>query len=74
MCLGCGYCGKYCNRGCITWPSGKFTPDGYEIPVFSNPEQCTACEICAWMCPCFAIEVYKFVDSEARPARAGKGA
>ena len=62
-CLGCGYCTKFCSRGCITIPGDKFTPQGYPLAVFINPEDCTACSVCAWMCPHFAIEVYKYVES-----------
>ena len=41
------------------------TPQGYLLPVFSDPDRCNACGICEWMCPHFAIEVYKLVESEA---------
>ena len=63
-CLGCGYCEKFCSRGCIVIPGDKFTPQGYLLPVFANPERCNACGICNWMCPHFAIEVYKYVENE----------
>ena len=64
-CLGCGYCEYFCSRGCITIPGDKFTPMGYLLPVFSNPDKCTACGVCAWMCPQFAIEVYKYVEEKS---------
>ncbi len=59
-CQGCGYCSKFCNRGCITWPGGKFTPEGFALPAFTDASKCTACEMCAWMCPAFSIDVYKY--------------
>jgi len=63
-CLGCGYCQKFCPRGCIIMSKDKFTPQGYLLPDFANPNNCNACGICEWMCPHFAIEVYKYIESE----------
>ncbi len=60
MCLGCGYCAKFCNRGCIVWPSDGLTPEGYRLPAFVKTERCNACGLCGWMCPHCAIEVYRF--------------
>ncbi len=64
MCFGCGYCQKFCARGCIAIRGDKFTPQGYLLPDFANPDNCNACGICEQMCPHFAIEVYKYVESE----------
>jgi NAD-dependent dihydropyrimidine dehydrogenase PreA subunit len=33
--------------------------------VVAHPERCTACGFCVWMCPHFAIDVYKHVEAEA---------
>ena len=66
LCKGCGYCVKFCSRGCIEIAGDKFTPQGYLLPAFINPEKCNACCVCAWMCPDFAIEVYKYVEEEAK--------
>ena len=68
-CKGCGYCVKFCARGCITQPGDRFSPQGYLLPVFSAPSRCNACGVCAWMCPDQAIEVFRYVEAE-RPARA----
>ncbi len=65
MCKGCGYCVKFCTRGCIEIAGDKFTPQGFLLPTFINQENCNACSVCAWMCPDFAIEVYKYVDDPA---------
>lgn len=62
FCKGCGYCAHFCSRNCITIPGSKFTPQGYLLPVCSKPDLCNACGICGWMCPHFAIEVYKYQD------------
>ena len=64
-CLGCGYCERFCSRGCITITGDKFTPQGYLLPVFAKPDDCNACGICRLMCPHMAIEVYKYVVAEA---------
>ena len=63
-CLGCGYCEKFCSRECIVIPGDKFSPRGYLLPVFANPDRCNACGVCNWMCPHFAIEVYKYIENE----------
>lgn len=56
VCKGCGLCTKYCVRGCIVMGK-EFGPSGYLSPEFT-PGKCTACGICARMCPDYAIEVY----------------
>ncbi len=70
MCKGCGYCAHFCNRGCITLSKDKFTSLGMALPVFSDADRCNACGICVWMCPDFAIDVYKY--AEAKPPVRGK--
>ena len=59
LCKGCFLCTEFCARECISI-GDKFGALGYRLPVFSNPENCNACGICSWMCPDFAIEVYKY--------------
>ena len=68
-CRGCGYCVKFCPRGCIAIPGDKLSAEGYTLAVFSRPENCNACGACGWLCPHFALEVYKYID--AKPAAAG---
>ncbi len=63
ICKGCGYCAKFCSRGCIVMSNDRFTPKGYLLPDFVQSEKCNGCGICAWMCPRFAIEVYKYVEA-----------
>lgn len=63
-CKGCGYCARFCSRGCIAHPSGKYSAQGYLLPAFSVPEKCNACGVCAWMCPDHAIDVYRYVEEE----------
>ena len=65
LCKGCGLCVDFCARGCITMPEGKLTPKGTVMADFTYPEKCNACGVCGWMCPDFAIDVYKHVEEEA---------
>ena len=65
LCLGCGYCVEFCPKGCNVIAGDRFSPQGTMVPTFAEPEKCTACGICGWMCPHFAIEVYKYVEAEA---------
>ncbi len=68
ICLGCGYCEEFCPKGCIVITGKKFTPQGFLLPEFANPEKCNHCGICAWMCPRYAVKVYKLVEKEADAA------
>ena len=61
-CRGCGYCADFCPGKCISLPEDSFTPQGWRLSSFVNPEDCTACGICGFMCPHHAIEVYKYVE------------
>ena len=61
FCRGCAFCAMSCKQGCITMSKDQFTSLGYQIPIFSEPENCNACTMCGKMCPHYAIEVYKLV-------------
>ena len=61
LCTGCGLCAEFCKLGCIEL-SGKLTSAGVAQARFAYPEKCTACAVCGWLCPDFAIEVYKYVE------------
>jgi 2-oxoglutarate ferredoxin oxidoreductase subunit delta len=58
LCRGCGFCTKFCDRGCIVIQREKFTPQGYMLPTFTKPLECNACGFCAMMCPEYALTVY----------------
>ena len=62
LCRGCGFCEMFCNKGCIEMTE-RYSSLGLPLPDVSNPEECTACGMCAWMCPHLAIEVYKYVEA-----------
>ena len=42
----------------------KFTAGGYLLPLMEKPDACTACGICAWLCPDQAIDVYRLVENK----------
>ena len=65
LCRGCALCTNFCPRGCISIPGDRFTPTGYLLAVFSEPDECTACGICGNLCPELAIEVYKYVKDKS---------
>ena len=62
LCLGCGYCVHFCSRGCIGITGEKVSPQGHLLASVVEPDNCTACGICGWMCPHLAIDVYKYVE------------
>ena len=68
-CKGCGYCTYFCSHGCIVILGDRVTPMGYLLPVFVKPEKCSACCVCAWLCPELAIEVFKFVETASASAK-----
>ena len=63
LCKGCGYCVEFCPRGCIEM-GDKLSTTGVLLPDFAHPDKCNGCKICGWMCPDFAIEVYKYVEEK----------
>ena len=62
VCKGCGYCVEFCSRDCLII-GDTFNTQGYTVAQFTNPENCNACQVCAWMCPDSAIEVYEYQPS-----------
>jgi len=64
LCKGCGLCVEFCSRGCISMPEDKVSSKGSLLAFFVNPDRCNGCGICGWMCPDFAIEVYKYVETK----------
>lgn len=65
LCKGCGLCVDFCTRGCIEIAPDKVSVRGLPLATFAAPEKCNACGVCGWMCPDFAIEVYKYVKAPA---------
>jgi len=57
-CKGCGLCTIACSKKLVSLSD---TPNnmGYTVAVFSGPQKCTGCALCAEMCPDVAIMVFK---------------
>ena len=65
LCQGCGLCVEYCKRGCLILSPQKLSAMGLPQAYLAEPDKCTACCVCAWMCPDYAIEVYKYIEAPA---------
>ncbi len=59
LCKACGICVALC-------PTRVFERDAEGRAVVARPGDCTACRICEWHCPDFAIEVLK-TDARGGP-------
>ncbi|MDP6510140.1 MAG: hypothetical protein QGH23_02885 [Dehalococcoidia bacterium] len=59
LCQGCGLCIGFCSRGCLELSPDRLSDMGSPQPILAQPERCNACCVCAWLCPDFAIDVYK---------------
>ena len=60
-CKGCGLCIHFCSKQCIALSPDKLGPTGLPTISLVEPDKCNACCVCAWMCPDFAIDVYKSI-------------
>lgn len=57
-CKGCELCVENCNRGALGMSTGP-NSRGYLPAQLVNRARCTACNLCAIVCPDVAIAVYK---------------
>ncbi|MDY6834817.1 MAG: ferredoxin family protein [Chloroflexota bacterium] len=64
-CKGCGICVVTCSRKCIALGKEKIGHKGTPVADLSLPDKCNGCGICGWLCPDFAIEVYRTVESRS---------
>ncbi len=58
LCKGCGLCLEKCPSQVIDW-SGEMGVYGTPIVEAKRIERCTACRICALVCPDAAIDIEK---------------
>ena len=64
FCKGCGLCIDFCPKECFAI-SDRLSHRGLPLADIVQPEKCNACGVCGWMCPEFAIEVYKYVKASS---------
>ncbi len=59
LCKGCALCVEFCPRDLIK-PTRRLNAKGYYVVIF-DPDggECTACTLCAVICPEVSIEVYR---------------
>jgi 2-oxoglutarate ferredoxin oxidoreductase subunit alpha len=57
-CKGCGLCIEFCPRHCLRLSSG-LNAAGYHPVELTDPAACTACTLCATLCPDNGISVYR---------------
>ena len=64
-CKGCSLCITACPFDLLSL-SEKINAFGYKAIQQIDPEgKCTACKMCALICPDLAIEVFKFDETDA---------
>ncbi|MBI4187339.1 MAG: ferredoxin family protein [Chloroflexi bacterium] len=63
-CKGCGFCVEFCRRNVLRY-SVELNSKGYRPIYADNNDECNGCDICAMICPDFAISVVSESDSRA---------
>ncbi len=58
LCKGCELCIPFCPKDVISL-SDRLNASGYLPVAFNDNGECTACAVCAIVCPEVAIEVYR---------------
>ena len=61
LCKGCMLCVEFCKRNVLR-ASESFNKMGYHPAEVCEDSDCTACMVCAIVCPEVAIEVYDDED------------
>ena len=70
LCKGCGLCVKACPQKVLELATSRTNLKGYP-PAELVREGCTACTVCAVVCPDTAIAVYRFMTEAVIPGGAG---
>jgi len=56
-CKGCSLCVDTCPKGIIKMQNERLNKCGYYTVEVKDDSACTACALCAMMCPDCAIEI-----------------
>ena len=56
---GCNLCVVACPTKTLALQPNEVNDRGYHYAYMANPEKCTGCCSCAWVCPDACIEVYR---------------
>lgn len=64
ICKGCGLCVEFCPKKVIALAPARINTKGYH-PAELTGDGCTACTVCAVMCPEAAITVYRIKNQVA---------
>ncbi len=59
-CKGCDICVKMCPQRCLALNAAH-------VATLTAPDACTACRLCEWLCPDFAIRVTADVEEGPAP-------
>jgi NAD-dependent dihydropyrimidine dehydrogenase PreA subunit len=57
-CKACGYCKIVCP-GDVYRQGKNLSKKGYYFYIADNPENCTGCMRCFYMCPDFCLEIHQ---------------
>jgi len=63
-CKDCGICFEFC-------PKNNLKPGEDGAPEMIDPDTCTGCKLCEYLCPDFAIQLWKD-EEEERKEKAGE--
>ena len=66
MCKGCDLCIDACKPGVLVMTQHQVNSRGYRHPLLLAG--CTGCQACAWICPDFCFQVYKYETPIEVPA------
>ncbi len=64
-CKECGFCIEFCPQKSLG-KSTEINSHGYHIVCLDKSDKCTGCNICAMICPEFAINV---VSTKGKPKK-----
>ncbi|MCH5227031.1 MAG: 4Fe-4S dicluster domain-containing protein [Muribaculaceae bacterium] len=58
-CKGCNLCVVACPTDTLALQPHEVNDRGYHFAYMKQPDNCTGCTSCAWVCPDACIEVFR---------------